>query len=270
MENFVLLPRRWTDHIRNIIQFSRDCALLSIEQLPLGCSTLESTWVINPHHIAHTKRFLFNTSIIPDQTDSMVMMRTVVRKIQELAYNQSTNYSEEWAHPQIAWAPRCMRPKSFFPVWRKTIQGWYAASTSRLAWMGQRPGPSVSHPCATQYRSTSEKPRLASCGLSYCTWSPGHAWCTSDRPEPPWSHDYQYLLSVHWLAASSKWTIYYRALIHYYVRQLTVFCTTLTPPVLVHAVVVQVNSVEVQTGVRQTVLLAPKDMRSWYMLTQVQ
>jgi len=92
--------------------------------------------------------------------------------------------------------------------------------------MGQRPGPSVSRPCATQYRSTSEKLRLVSCGLSYRTWSPKHAWCTSDRSEPPWSHDYQYLLSVHWLAASSKWTSYYCALIHYYVRQLTVFCTT--------------------------------------------
>ena len=108
-------------------------------------------------------------------------------------------YSDEWPHPQIVWVYRwyCQAEcaANHFPRWRKRIQCRYAATTGRLAWTGRWPGHAVQ---VNVRKNKVGEVRVVENEVHK------HSWCTSDWQKPPWSYDYQYLLSAHRLAASSK------------------------------------------------------------------
>ena len=73
------------------------------------------------------------TQVAVDQTDSMVMTRTVVRKIQELAYNQRTTVRNELIH-KLHELPGACAPNHFPQCEEKQ----YKAGTQRLQvdWLG--------------------------------------------------------------------------------------------------------------------------------------
>jgi len=91
----------------------------------------------------------------------MVMMKTVVQKTQKLVYNYSTTVTNELIHKLCEFTGDTVRPNAP-QIISQGEEKEYNAGTQRLQadWHGRGDG------LATQYRSTSEKTRLARCGLS--------------------------------------------------------------------------------------------------------
>jgi len=101
------------------------------------------------------------TQVATDESDIMVMMGNdrswpTIRVLQRGMSSFTSCMSSQ------VMSPGGMLSRSFYPIYRNTIQGLYASTSRSWAQMGRWPGPSVSPPSPTQYRSASWNPRLAS------------------------------------------------------------------------------------------------------------